>query len=254
MDDLPFASSDQGKRLEVDYTPAYTAWKQAPTPDTRHSLLQAVDPVIQNGIKAYGGASSGSPMLTSRARQLTLQSFDSYDPLIGGLRSHILNNLRRLQRDGAQQAQIISLPERVALDRQHLAETAGLMRDNLGRDPSDLELADRTGLSMKRLRYIRQARSPMASGQLERGQDDNDSPESMIPGVDHQQRGWEDLVYYDLEATNQIVFDMLLGRHGRRPHTTAEVATALRISPSAVSQRAAKLQHMLDERYTQRVM
>ena len=112
MDHMPFAAGDQ-LQLEPDYADVYQAWKKNPVPETRHAMLKAIDPIIQSGIQAYGGPSSGSPTLYSQARRLALQSFDSYDPAKGGLRSHVLNNLRRLQRLGAQQAQIISLPERV---------------------------------------------------------------------------------------------------------------------------------------------
>ena len=125
MDHMPFAAGDQ-LQLEPDYADVYQAWKKNPVPETRHAMLKAIDPIIQSGIQAYGGPSSGSPTLYSQARRLALQSFDSYDPAKGGLRSHVLNNLRRLQRLGAQQAQIISLPERVAMDRRHLEETEGM--------------------------------------------------------------------------------------------------------------------------------
>lgn len=252
MDHMPFAAGDQ-LQLEPDYADVYQAWKKNPVPETRHAMLKAIDPIIQSGIQAYGGPSSGSPTLYSQARRLALQSFDSYDPAKGGLRSHVLNNLRRLQRLGAQQAQIISLPERVAMDRRHLEETEGMLRDRLGRDPSDIELADHAGLSLKRLQYVRQARTPVAGSQIERDEH-SDSPASMLPGYDPQQQAWEQLVYYDLDPTDQLIFDMVLGRNGRRPHTVAEIASKLRITPSAISQRTAKIQAKLDERFTQHVL
>ena len=252
MVDMPFAAGDQ-HQLEPDFTDAYHAWKSTPTPDTRHALLKAVDPVIQSGMQAYGGPSTGSPTSYSQARKVALQSFDTYDPQRGGLRSHVLNHLRRLQRLGAQQSQIISLPERVAMDRRHLDETEGLLRDQLGRDPSDIELANQTGLSLKRLRYVRQARAAVASSQIERDEA-SDSPASVLPGQDPRQQAWEQLVYYDLHPTDQAIFDMVLGRNGRRPYTTAEIAAKLGITPSAVSQRTAKIQAKLDERFTQHVL
>jgi hypothetical protein len=43
--------------------------------------------------------------------------------------------------------------------------------------------------------------------------------------------------------------DMTLGRNGRRRTSTQDIAKKLRVSPGAVSQRAAKIQDMLDKRY-----
>lgn len=252
MDDMPFAAGDQ-RQLEPDFQDVYHAWKQTPTPDTRHALLKSVDPVIRSGMQAYGGPSVGSPTLYSQARRVALQSFDTYDPARGGLRSHVLNHLRRLQRLGAQQAQIISVPERVAMDRRHLEETESQLRDALGRDPSDIELANRTGLSLKRLQYVRQARHTVAGSQIERDET-SDAPASTIPGQDPRQKAWEQLVYYDLQPLDQTIFDMTLGRNGRRPHTVAEIAAKLGVTPSAISQRTAKIQAKLDERFTQNVL
>jgi len=251
---LPFASGSSGGKLETEFEPPFTAWKQKATPQTRSELLRAVDPVIRSGIKSYGGPSRGSPNLRSQARQLALQSFDTYDPHRGTLKSHVLSNLRRLQRTGAQEAQIIRIPERVAMERKHLGESEEELRFKLGREPSDGEIADHTGLSMKRIGYIRQARPVGAESQIEDASDDASMPASTIPGVDRTKTAWEGFVYHDLDPTNQAIFDMTLGRHGRKRQPTGEIARKLGITPGAVSQRAAKIQRMLDERFSQSVM
>lgn len=139
------------------------------------------------------------------------------------------------------------------MDRRHLEETESQLRDALGRDPSDIELANRTGLSLKRLQYVRQARHTVAGSQIERDET-SDAPASTIPGQDPRQKAWEQLVYYDLQPLDQTIFDMTLGRNGRRPHTVAEIAAKLGVTPSAISQRTAKIQAKLDERFTQNVL
>jgi Mn-dependent DtxR family transcriptional regulator len=60
--------------------------------------------------------------------------------------------------------------------------------------------------------------------------------------------GWNELVYHDLDEINQTIYDYLIGGHGRTPISTSEIARKLGITPSAVSQRAAVIQSMLDER------
>jgi DNA-directed RNA polymerase specialized sigma subunit len=180
---------------------------------------------------------------------MAIKAFDSYDPARGSLQSHLLSHLRRLQRTGAQEAQIISLPEQVALDRRHLDEAEEELRYTLGRDPSDMEVADQTGLSMKRIKYIRQAGPATSTGQAEAAHETGEMPASDIPGFDRGRRAWEDFVYADLSPTDQLIFDLTLGRNGRRAMPVGDIARRLGITPSAVSQRTQKIQRLLDERF-----
>jgi hypothetical protein len=60
-----------------------------------------------------------------------------------------------------------------------------------------------------------------------------------------------DFVYDDLGPTDKLIMDLTLGRNGRRKVSTAEIAQKLRMTPGAISQRAAKIQAMLDKRHTQ---
>lgn len=251
---LPFASEKSETQLEADYAPHYDAWKMEQTPQTRSNLLRAVDPVISKGLKTYAGPSYGSPTTRSRARRIALQSFSSYDPTKGSLQNHILSNMRRLQRVGAQEAQIIGLPERVAMNKKLLDDTEHELMYELGRAPSDTEIADRSGLSLKRIAYIRQANPVASSSQIEDNSEDASMPASTIPGDAQRANAWEEFIYYDLTPTEQLIYDMTLGRHGRKQASTREIADKLGITPGAVSQRAARIQQKLDEGYTQSVL
>lgn len=247
---MPFGGEVSDAKLEASFTEPYNAWKREQTPQTRSALLKAVDPVIGTALKSYGGPSAGSPVLRSQARRMALEAFNSYDPAKGALKSHLLSQLRRLHRVGAQQAQIIRLPEQVALQLRQLEEAEHELHKALGRDASDMEIADYTGISPKRLAYIRQARPVTSSGQLEAVDERQEAPPSEVVGDVRSQDAWEDFVYADLNPTDQLIYDMLRGRHGRQRKTTQEVASHLRITPGAVSQRAKKIQQLLDERHT----
>jgi DNA-directed RNA polymerase specialized sigma subunit len=248
---LPFSSASGPPGLETEYADAFGAWKQAQNPETNRNLLKAVDPVINTAVKSYGGPSQGSPMLRSQARRMALQAFQTYDPSRGGLKTHLLSQLQRLQRVGAQQAQIISVPEQVAADRRHLEETARELEIRQGRPPSDQALANTTGLSLKRIQYVRQGRPAIAEGQVLAGQpaDQQQLPASQIPGQSRMEAGWNELVYHDLDEVNQTVYDYLTGAHGHEQLSTSDIARRLGITPSAVSQRAAAIQNLLDERW-----
>lgn len=239
----------EADKLEPDYADAFQAWKASPTPATNSKLLTAVHPVIQTALQSYGGSSAASPTLRSKARQMALHAFQSYDPSRGRLRTHLLSQLQSLRRAAAKEQNIIGLPEQVGLDYQHLTQAENELRDQLGRDPSDAETADHTGLSFKRLAYIRQARMPVAEGTSEvpDAEGNMSSPASALPGADDS-LAWQEFVYHDLGTTDKVIMDYVLGRHGSPRLPPGEIAKRLGITVGAVSQRTAKMQKLLDQR------
>lgn len=245
---LPFASEGGSQRVETDFDPLYQSWKSDNNPATRSALLKHVQPVLDTAIHSYAGGNA-SPSVKSQAKLMALSAFNTFDPTKGNIKTHLLSQLRGLQRHAAQSSQIISLPERVSLDRQHLMEAENELRDNLGRDPSDLELADHTGLSLKRIGYIRQAKPGTNTGSILDEEGEVFSPASAVPGAQSADDAWAEMIYHDLGSTDQAIMDYTLGLRGISPASTTEIAARLGISPGAVSQRKAKIQAMLDERY-----
>lgn len=233
--------------LEPEFAPHYSAWKADPNPRTAGALVQALDPVLNSAVRTYGGGSP-SPTLRSRAKLLALEAAGRYDPARAKLRTHLMVHLQGLRRYAAREQQIVGVPERVALDLHRVRTSAGELADRLGRDPTDRELADHTGLSVKRIGYVRQARGALAEGQLTR---EGESGEEVFqPAVvqNHNDRGWTDLVYHDSSPTDQLILEHSLGLHGKKVLPKQQIARKLGLSPGAVSQRAARIQAMLDKR------
>lgn len=243
-----------GIQLESDYAPAFNAWKAAPSPTTSSALLGAVRPVIDTTLRQYSGGSP-SPSLKSKAKILALNAFKSYDPTKGRLRTHLYSHMQGLQRINARENNIITIPERVALDYGHVQEASASLRDRLGREPSNAELSNHTGLSAKRLAYIRQSNLPVSEGAATQidAEGDQADPAVNIPGR-NDGRAWEDFVYYDLGSTDQVIMDYVLGRHGMPKLQVNQIAAKLGVTPSAVSQRTMKIQKLLDMRNQVKVL
>ncbi len=247
------ATGPGSQRLEPDYAEAFTTWKTTPTPQTRSALLTQVMPVVDSAVHSYARATAG-PNIRNRARLMAAKAFDTYSPDKGTLRTHLLSQLQGLRRVVGQDQNILRVPEQLLLDRNFLHQTTQTLADETGRDldaVSDIELADRTGLSLKRIRYIRQVKPAVSQGQL--GTDDEGDmidPSVQIPGAQDASSAWEDFVYQDLDPTNRAILDMSRGRYGRRLLTTEQIAAKLGISASAVSQRKQKIQAMLDEQHS----
>ncbi len=249
----PFSSPSRPSGVGEEFENTYAQWQTQRTPAMNTKLLSTLQPVIDTAVSSYAG-SSPSPTLKSRAKLMALKALETYDPKRGNVKTHLLSQLQSLRRMSAQSQNIIHVPEQVGLDFQNLAESENELRDQLGRDPTDDELADHTSLSQRRIRKIRAFRQPLAEGTTTTENDyenADDAIASTVPGVDRGRDAWLNFVYDDLSPTDKLIMDMTLGRNGRRRTSTQDIAKRLNVTPGAVSQRAAKIQGMLDKRYTQ---
>lgn len=240
-----FGSSGTYK-LEPAFDEPYQAWKKQPGPQTAGAMLRSLQPVIDRGIQAHVGKAAG-PTMRSHARKLTLQALQTYDPAKARMATHITNSLQGLKRIHRRNTQVLKLPERISLDRARLGEASAELEDRLGRAPSTAELADHTGVSMKRIQYVRQFRMPLAEGQFQTRMDAGGEAWGFQPAVQQDpSQAWIDLIYQDLSPTNQKVLEYSLGLYGQPQLPNHEIARRLGVSPGAVSQRKLQIQQLID--------
>lgn len=223
----------------------FSIWKNNRNPYTTGKLLTHMQPAIDKAISAHVGASN--PLLRSRARKMALQAASSWDPKMGAqLSTHIVNHLQGLKRVNRQQNQIIKVPERVSLEQSRLTDATRELADDLGRDPSDVELADYTGIPIARQKHIRTFKPVVAEGSLMSKVEGSSEPYS--PGIQHDpSHSWAEMVYADVDPIDQKIMEYSMGLHGHKPLQNQEIAAKLRLTPGAISQRKQKIQLRLDE-------
>jgi len=253
LDDVPAPFSGKPQTgMGPDFDSVYSQWQKKRTPDSNTQLLKTVQPIIDTALSSYAGAAPSQSM-RSRAKLMALKAMESYDPNKGNVKTHLLSQMQSLRRAAARENNIISIPEQVGLDFQRLAESENEIRDRLGRDPTDDELADATGLSTRRIQKIRAFHQPVAESATMAETDEEafgGDVASTVPGANKAHDAWLNFVYEDLGPTDRLIMDMTLGRNGKRRTSSQQIAQRLRLSPGAVSQRAAKIQAMIDRRYT----
>ena len=235
--------------LEPNYQEVYTNWQREPSPAHTGALLKTVQPVINSAMRTYAGPSARSANVKSRAKLLTIDAMKSYDPARGPLKPHLMSRLQRLRRVAAQQRQIIQVPEQVALDQMRSDAAGKELEDKLGRPASDQELADFTGLSVKRLQYIRDSSRPLAESTITRmGDEGAGSYDPRVQKLTTSHNAWLELVYDDLDPTNQYIMERALGMHGHPAAKPSALAKQLKVSPAAISHRMAQIQTKIDKR------
>lgn len=226
--------------LEPEYRDAYEVWEKDQTPAGNATILGAVDPIVRKGTSMYGGS---SPLSRSRGRKLAIEGLRTYDRGRSRLQSHLINQLKGLQRIAKQQREIIHAPERVLLDRFKLQKYDQELTDTLGREATDDELSNQSGFSLKRIKHIRGWQPGMTSSQLEAI-----SPNlagGQFSGGASSQAAWLEVVYDSLSPMDQKVMELSLGLHGRKELSNKEIASKLNRTPGAISQRKKNIQAII---------
>lgn len=226
--------------LEPEFAPHFDAWKKAKTPEANATMLGHIQPMIDQAITAHVG--QANPLLTSRARKMALDALKTYDPSRARLRTHLFNQLQGLKRVNRQQTSVIRVPERVSLDRYHLDNATQELIDKLGRDPTDDELADHAGFSVKRIKHVRGYNPAVAEGTLEAAHPEGQQVFGGTEGLGPRHSLWHEVVKMDLSPTDQYIMEATL-----KGVPNQVVARKLKRSPGLVSQRKKFIQGLLDQ-------
>jgi DNA-directed RNA polymerase specialized sigma subunit len=223
-------------------------WKQAPSPTTTQSVLQSIEPIVKKAIRMYA-IGGHSPTLFSKARLYAMESLKDFDPDRANLETYLLNRLRVIMRWSGQEQQAIRVPETLLLERRKVTEFDEEYQSKHGRPPSDQEVADALGISLERLEKIRSIQPGMSEGQLPVAESGMKiMPETKIPEANKNKVSdavW--YVYYDSDPRDQIILEHTYGLNGKPVLDKSAIAEKLKITPSAVTQRSAKLKEKIGE-------
>ena len=231
--------------LEPEYAESYNAWKLNQTPETRAALSQALLPTIKHMISATGGDPE-NPVMLAKSRMVAMSALKGYNPEKAKLNNYMYSHLMGLNRVVGKANNIVQIPEGAVLDKKKLDAAEKELLDTLGRYPSSTELADYTGLSIKRITKLRETALPIASSQLVSDTGEQFNPSAKIIGDTAQQDAWAEYVYDSLDDRKKAIMERLYGMHGFKQQTPKEVANALKISTAAISQQRKKIDEALN--------
>jgi DNA-directed RNA polymerase specialized sigma subunit len=236
----PKNSGTQSPPNELD--DAFTAWQSDQRPEHMSTLLESAQPVISKALSAYAG---GNKALTGRAKLLAIKAFKSFDPKRGAkLRTHLYIRLQPLQRAYTKRTTPLAVPERVQLDLFRLQRSEQALREELFRDPADEELSERLNMSKSRIAHVRK----FSKGLVNESQLRSPEGEPIQFGTQQHTQDdiWVEYVHHDLGPIDKKIFEWKTGIYGKKVLSTNEIARRLRVTPSAVSQRASKIAMLLE--------
>ena len=225
--------------------PEYDAWKAAPGPATLTPLVTSLEPAIQGALRSYG--LQDDPMMHNVALLHVGKALQSYDPAKGaGLDTFVRQELQRLQRINAQRRAPIPIPEGAMADIKHLDAQEQELEYELGRSPTAPELADRTGISLRRIKALRSKYHPVVTD-LSGEQAGDDDSVFMLPAQRFDADAFaRNMAYQDADAVDRKIMEWSFGLYGSPVLTKSKIAAKLGISVPAITKRAANIAARID--------
>jgi len=222
------------------------AYKQTGHPDQLRPLMATLAPTIKKAVDKY--APGASPIVHDRAKLMAVKAIKSYQPSRSvPLHAHVYHQLQAIQREAPKIQDPMPMPERLRRERGVLLNAINQAKDELGREPSDEEVSERTGLAPKKITKIRSlARAGLSSSAVE-SIDDDDENDDVVAHQRSPEDDWTDAVYHDLADPDKLILQHRLGYRGAPVMQTQEIAKMLNMSSAAVSQRATRIQAQLDK-------
>lgn len=221
----------------------YDSWLKDPTPDNMANVVKALDPVLVSEVQRYPGPKG---VLHGKAKTLAVKAVQTYDPTRGaGLRTWLTTQLQPLTRY-SQHIKSVYVPEAVTRQAAELHTITENMHDNLGRTPTDEELADESGLSITKLQTLRsRVRPSISESQLT-------APTAESPAMPALQREnplvfASEAVYDGLEPREKAIYDWKTGGHGQSQLANKEIAVRLGVSPGLVTQLSQRIATQIQE-------
>lgn len=204
-------------------------------------FLHSVEPTISSALRTY--APGQEKTLKTRANIMVLDIAKRYKPdKKTHLNTFLMNGLKSLNREAHKRQQPVHIPENVALEQHKLIAASQELMAEKGRPGTVQEMADRTGLSVKRIEKVRKYKSPVSSSTLlsEKG-------DSLFKREKDPQDVWAEYVYHDLDPTDKKIYEWSTGYGGSKIMSKGEIAKYLKISAPAVSQRISRIIKKLEE-------
>lgn len=214
----------------------YEQWKADPSAANLHACTKSLQSTIDSVVASMGA--TGNPQVMAKARVMAAKAIKTYDPNQGAsLPTWVSSQLRALSRENRKSDNILSIPEKVQLDAYAIKRAELDLTDELGREPSLQELADRSHLSIRRIRDVNKKMHPVAhEGSYQDGGD------SFLQGnaTDFSQDAL-DYVYNDSDLMDQIILESTTGYNGKPPMDNATLMKKLQLTPVQLTRRKQRL-------------
>lgn len=215
-------------------------WNRTRSNADLQALLQHLQPVINAQVTRWGGTLA-RPMLETKAKILAVEAIKTYDPMRGAaLATHVTNQLQKLSRTVYTHTQAARLPEHKAIGMTSFSVGMDQLQNELGREPTTMELADHLGWSQPRVEEFRRAygrKELLTSGEF--------NP-SMFPIADEEDP-IVGFVYHDMSPQHQQLFEHVTGYGGAQQLSNPELMKRFNMTQGQLSYQKRKMKDLFQQ-------
>ncbi len=224
--------------MQDDWTAPYERWQRQPTTSNLASVVGSVMPTVKQRLASMG--MHGDPALHAHAQLVAADAVKTWKPDKGaslpswvGTQMHQLFRVRR-------NSGVMKIPERQMLDamRVHKAEQEHI--DLTGEDPTTEELADKAGISVRRLTEIRQRTRPVLGTSQLGGHELVGAQTDFAPEA-------VDMIYRDADTVDKKILEHRMGYGGARLLPTPNLLAKTKLSPFQLARRVMRLTYNLQK-------
>lgn len=244
------SSAEEAKKRKAENPDPFALWRKDPTPENLLKVVESHRPTIDSATRAILG--DPNDLAKRRALLMAAEAVQSFDPKKGvPLKHYIQSQLSGLRRYNRRVVEAVPVPERLRREMAILHQAKEELWGRLDREPTEEELADHTGISVRQQRKAWQRSRPtLTEGQLQqRAETGDDDAQEFLPAVTRvdPRKEIEDYVVFDLDPVDKLIYQSRTGYGGAPIRSNIEVAKMLKLSPGAVSQRAARIEQRIRE-------
>lgn len=215
----------------------YGTWQADPTPDNMSRVVRSLDNTIGYKLSSMGVADN--PQMRHQARLFAADAVKKFDPASGTkLRTWTQSQLQSLQRYRRENQGPVKVPDRASIDAWAIERANRELSDELGADPDVKQLADRSGLSVKRIAAVRRVTRPVAASaqMFDEGQD---MPDFLGEALEY--------VYSESDPVDRKIIEHTTGYGGSQMLSKKDTAMKLGVSPAQVTRRSERIGIKLQE-------
>jgi DNA-directed RNA polymerase specialized sigma subunit len=226
---------------------AWLEWQKQPSKESFSNFLKVAQPIINQVINSYFGPEYiRDPLLQGAAKTIIYQTLPHYDASKGSLTQFIWINLQRLQRYlGKFQTTIRTSEGNIMLAKQ-IQSAKQELEEQLGREPTIMELADYLKVSPKRIKLVTQMQNIGYTSSFERGISESGG---WLPEKKTQTSLTDkflNVIYETLDSEqDRAIMEYAYGLNFKPKLKVVDIASKLKVSPALVSRTIGKIESKL---------
>lgn len=223
----------------------------APSPQTLSPLVSALKPQMSRTVRKHIGADDSLAM--GKAKSLLVKSLPRYDSRKASIETFVDRQLQPLIRWHSQRSRKIRLPHRMQIDAAKISQAIRDIEDEYGHPATTYQIADHTGLAVRRIEQVRKADKAVVDGSSlvdsVGGESTTTFDELATADDPRATQSWLKIVHADLGRIDQLILEHTAGLDGATIWSNKELARRLKLSPGAISQRKARIQALIDQEF-----